>query len=84
MRPFILLRRKATETGKEKFHFVVGMGISKKASERNRIKRRLRAAVQKLGIKPKAGTEIFVRPSPEIIEKKFREITRELEGAFKQ
>ena len=78
---FISLRTIAAK-GREKFHFVVGQKISKKATERNRIKRQLRAAILKLGVAPKAGTETFIMPTSEIFSKDFKQITAELAKIF--
>ena len=70
--------------GRRKFHFVVGQKISKKATDRNRIKRRLREAILKLGISPKEGTETFIMPTPEIVNKSFEEIKNEVENIFRK
>jgi len=70
--------------GRGKLHLAVGQKISKKATDRNKIKRRLRAVILKLGIAPKTGTEIFIMPTPEIINKSFVEINKEIERIFRK
>ena len=80
---FISLRA-ARKRGSRRFHFVVGRRVNRKAVERNKIKRRLRAAIGKLRIKPEPDTEMFVMPTAEIINKNFEEIIREIERIFKR
>lgn len=68
--------------GKGAIYFVVGQRVAKKATARNRIKRRLRAVVARFMVKPKPGTAIFIMPSRDIIAKSFREIEEELKKIF--
>lgn len=76
--------RTVRKGGSRRFHFVVGQRVSRKATERNKIKRRLRAAILKLGIRPESDTEMFVMPTAEIISKNFEEIMEEIERIFKK
>lgn len=68
--------------GKGARHFVVGQKVAKKATVRNKIKRRLRAAAAKFMAKPKFGTAIFVMPAQDIVAKSPGEIKEELKKVF--
>lgn len=71
------------EQSKEKrFAFVVGTKISKKAVERNKIKRRLSGAVQMLLPKIKPG-DYIIYAKKEILGKEREGIKNELEKIFK-
>lgn len=54
--------------------FLVGKKISKKAVERNKVKRRLRAAVRNFLTKINPGFDIVIMAQPSIKEKTFQEI----------
>lgn len=62
-----------------RFGIVVGSKVSKKAVERNKIKRRIRAIVKIEIDRVKPGQDIVIITLPEIREKNFSEI----EGAVK-
>ncbi len=69
-----------------RFGFIVGLKISKKAIQRNEIKRRLEEIVRlKLPISSlKPGFDIVVMVGPEIIEKNYQEIEKTLINLFKK
>ena len=63
------------------FGVVVSKKISKKAVNRNKIKRRLREIIRQAHIKP--GLNIIIIAKPEIIDKNYQDIKNELEDLFK-
>lgn len=66
-----------------RFGFVVGIAISKKATERNKIKRVLKSLIQKDLQRIKKGFDIIVIASPQIAKKKNKEIGADLEKVLK-
>ena len=64
-----------------RFGVVVSKKISKKAVNRNKIKRRLRETIRQAHIKP--GLNIIIIAKPEIIDKNYQDIKNELEDLFK-
>lgn len=64
-----------------RFGVVVSKKISKKAVNRNKIKRRLREIIRQAHIKP--GLNIIIIAKPEIIDKNYQDIKNELEDLFK-
>lgn len=74
----IWLKYKKNNTDFTRAGFIVGLKISKKATERNKIKRRLRSAFRHF-LKELSGYDIIIGAKPEIKEKKLSEIIRALE-----
>lgn len=76
------LRIKFSETGPEssRFGFVVSKKISNKASQRNLLKRRLRAAVKFLLPKVKPGFDVIVWPKASLKGKKIITLESSLES----
>ncbi|MEW6407418.1 MAG: ribonuclease P protein component [Patescibacteria group bacterium] len=62
-----------------RFGFLVSLKISKKATVRNKIKRRLRESVRQKLDKIKTGFDIIVFVRPEIAEKNYWEIDAAIE-----
>lgn len=62
--------------------FLVGKKISKKAVERNKIKRRLRASVRNFFAEINSGFDIIIMVQPIIKEKTFQEIALILKKLF--
>lgn len=73
----IWLMFKKNNLGLTRVGFVVGLKISKKATERNKIKRRLRSAFRCF-LKEVSGYDIIIGVEPKIKEKKISEIVRGL------
>ena len=71
---FLAIKIQKNNSDISRFGFLVGIKISKKAVERNLVKRRLRESVKsKLNI-IKSGYDIVFFTKPEIAEKNFKEI----------
>lgn len=67
-----------------RFGFVVGLNISKKSVARNLIKRQLRAIIEKNIPVIKKGFDVIVITHPQIVEKNYQEIEKDVLGALKQ
>lgn len=69
-----------------KLAFSVGLRISKKAVERNKIKRQLREAARLLlrGDAVRSGYYIMVVPNPSIKQKNYAEISEEMKILFEK
>lgn len=65
-----------------RFAFIVSTKISKKAVIRNKIKRQLREIVRKNLSNIKSGVDIVIIAKPEIINKYFQIIKKDVEGLF--
>lgn len=69
---------------KNRFACAVGLKVSKKATQRNKIKRKIEEIIRiNLG-GIKQGFDIVVMVNPEIIEKNYDEIKEELISLFKK
>jgi len=79
---FLNLRRNNSEFNK--FGFVVGLKISKKAVIRNKIKRQLREIIKKNLIKIKSSFDIVIVARPKITEKNYQEMKEKLEELIKE
>lgn len=66
------------------FSFVVSGKVSKKATERNKLKRRARHITKNLLEKIRKGVCVAVFFKKEIISKKYPEIKEELESLYKK
>lgn len=76
---FIWLKYRKNSSDRGRAGFVVSLKISKKATERNKIKRRLRSAFRRFQ-EQVSGYDIIVGAKPEIKRQKFSEIVRDLEN----
>lgn len=83
---FEVLNLKIFKTQKDypRFGFVVGPKVSKKAYERNRLKRQLREAVGLSLKRVKPGQDIIVIAKPELLGQKFLAIQKALEQSFQK
>lgn len=81
---FINLKLLANSLGISRFAFVTGLKVSKKAVERNRLKRQLEEAVRLNLEKIKPGFDIVVRVRPEIKEQERQQIEDNLLSLFKK
>ena len=81
---FIRIRVIKNDLEVNRFGFIIGLKISKKATQRNKIKRKLEEIIR-LNLKQiKLGFDIVVLVSPEIIEKNYQEIEKTLINLFKK
>ena len=67
-----------------RFSFIVGLKISKKAVQRNKIKRRLEQIIQLIFKQVKSGFDIIIFVDKIIIEKKYKEIEENLIDLLKK
>lgn len=81
---FLTIKSLKKNQKESRFGFVVGLNVSKKAAERNLIKRRLRYAVQKELPNIKQGFDIIVIVSPLILGKDYKETKKDFLAALKK
>ncbi len=81
---FLILKTKKNNLDKLRFGFVVSQKVSKKASLRNKIKRRLREIVRKKLKNFKKGTDNLIITAPGAETKDFREIEETINKLFKK
>lgn len=67
-----------------RFGFLVGIKISKKATVRNKVKRRLREVVRLTLADIKPGFDVAVMVRPEIVDRTYQEIEDALKGTLRQ
>jgi len=78
------LKFKKNNLGFTRFGFIIGTKITNKATQRNKIKRRLREAAKKSLEKIKSNVDIIIIAKPEIINKSFQEIQQNINKLFEQ
>jgi len=78
---FLTVRHKKAEKGAGVIRVIVSKKVSKKATARNKIRRRIKAIIK---THKKKEMDITVFTKPEIINKKFKEIKTELEMFLKK
>jgi ribonuclease P protein component len=78
------LKAAANDLSVCRFGFLIGLRVSKKATKRNRIKRRLGAAINELIGRIKPGYDIVVIANPRILDKKQLQIKNEFENLIKK
>ncbi len=79
---FLAIKFKKNNLDISRFGFLVGTKISKKAVQRNLIKRRLRESVKSKLNKIKPGYDIVFFTKPEIVNKSYSEINKAVENVF--
>jgi len=79
---FISLKAFENDLDYSRFGVIVGSKISKKAVDRNKIKRRIENSISLENIK--AGQDIVIMVKPLILEKTFAEIKDQLSGLLKK
>lgn len=82
--PFFLLKYIRNNSENDRYGFVVSKKVSKKATERNKIKRRLRAIIQKTEHKAQQGRDIVFMVKKAAVTASFGEIKEETLGALKK
>lgn len=71
---FVAIKLVKNSLSVSRFGFLVGLKISKRATVRNRIKRRLREIIRLNIDKIKAGYDVIFMVKPEIIGKDYQEV----------
>ena len=79
---FLILKKGKNSLECSRFGFVVGINISKKATLRNKIKRRLRYLVHKRLPKIKKGLDVILIAQPGLEDKDFIEIEKAIDRIF--
>jgi len=82
--PFFLLKFKDNNLKKTRFGFVVSLKISKKAVDRNRIKRQLRESVKSIQESVKNGLDVVFVAKKAILHKETKDIKKRVLNAFKR
>jgi len=75
---FIFLKIKKTKGSGPRFAVVAGLKVSKKAVQRNKIKRRIRAIISKTHPKILSGYDIVVIAKKEAVTEKFKTLQEDL------
>lgn len=81
---FLILRAVGSKTEDCRFGIVVSKKISKKATVRNRVKRKLRALTELKIKKIKKGTDIIFIALPGLERKEFSEVEKTINSLFKK
>jgi len=81
---FIKIKILKNDSDYNRFGFIVGLKISKKAVERNRIKRRLEEIVRLKLKQIRPGFDIVVLVNQEITEKNYQAMEKTLVSLFKK
>ena len=81
---YIKLKVLANNLSISRFAFIVGLKISKKAVERNRVRRQLEEITRYKLDDIKTGFDIVVMPSSEIIGKDYKKIEKTLISLFQE
>ena len=81
---FLILKITKNALSQTRFGFIVSRKVSKKATSRNKIKRRLREIVSKKGKKFKKGLDTLLIACPGLETKDFWEIDETLNKLFKK
>lgn len=72
----------AGRSGVNRYGLIVSAKVSKKASERNRLKRQLRAAAKELDKNLAGGFDMAVMALPPLLNRDYQTIKNELERVF--
>lgn len=87
--PVLMVKAKANDLSHSRFAIIVSNKVSKKATERNLIKRRLREIVRHLLPNLETGADVAILASPKIISSqgkifKYQDMRKEIEAVFKK
>ncbi|MDO8667985.1 MAG: ribonuclease P protein component [bacterium] len=66
-----------------RFGIVISTKISKKATERNRLKRQIRQAIRELNEELRSGLDLVVMALPGFLNQEYKTVKGELEKIFK-
>lgn len=80
----VFLKFKKNKLKNTRFYWVVNLKISKKATVRNKIKRQLKEIVRKNLPHIRGGFDVIVIAKPEIVNKKYQEIKKDIEKLLKK
>jgi ribonuclease P protein component len=80
----LILKKVKNDSEESRFGFIVSQKVSKKASARNKIKRRLKALVEKRLKNIVPGVDVLIMAVPGIEKKDFRGIGKRIDGLFKK
>ncbi len=78
------LKFKKNNLGINRFGFVIGTKITKKAVLRNKIKRRLTEIIKKKLDEIESGLDIILIAKPKVINKNYSEIKQSIDDLFKK
>jgi ribonuclease P protein component len=81
---FFTLRALKNKLNVSRFGFVVDLQVSKKATVRNLLKRRMRAIVRENLSGLRQGYDVVIRVKKEAVDKEFTELKNDLEFLFKK
>jgi ribonuclease P protein component len=81
---FIDLRFARNNTGGCRFGFIVGLNVSKKATLRNKIRRRVNEATAGLVGRIKPGNDVLFVAKPKIAEQGQKEIKKDIENVIQK
>lgn len=81
---FLAIKTVKNNLNVSRFGFLIGLKISKKATVRNKVKRRLRETIRLRLDKIKPGFDVAVFARPEIVEKDYLEIDKTIDKVFKK
>ena len=82
--PFFLLKYIRNDRENDRYGFIVSKKVSKKATERNKIKRRLRAIIQKTTKEGRQGRDMVFVVKKGALPASFKEIQEAALGALKK
>jgi ribonuclease P protein component len=81
---FVFLKTKRTENKNCRLCFIVGSKISRKAVERNKVKRRIREIIRGIYLSLMPGYDIIIIAKKEILGRKYIEIKDEIIKTLKE
>lgn len=79
---FLFLKKNKNNLNQTRFGFIVGRRVSKKATVRNKIRRRLSSLVQKKLAKIKNGFDVIFIARPGFENKNFEEVEKIIDRLF--
>lgn len=81
---FMQLVVRSNELEQSRFSVVVGIKVSKKAVERNRVKRQVRSIIEAFLSDIKPRFDVLIMLSPRALGKDFEELTEDTKKVFKK